>query len=257
MIKLSAVIITFNEENNIERCILSVKDIADEIVVVDSYSIDRTKEICLKFGVNFIEHSFIDYVHQKNKALEKTAFQYVLSLDADEELSEELKSAIVAAKSNWIFDGYTFNRLTNFCGKWIQHCGWYPDTKIRLWDKSKGKWTGNKLHEKVELEKNSTVGFLKGDLLHFSFYTIEQHINQINKFSKIKAEVLFEKGKNVGFFKIILSPTIKFVNSYFFKLGFLDGFYGLVVCANSAHAKFLSYVKLYQLNKNKKNDRRY
>jgi glycosyltransferase involved in cell wall biosynthesis len=251
MIKISVVIITFNEEKNIERCLNSVKDIADEIIVVDSFSTDKTKEICLKYKVLFFEQKFLGHIEQKNFALEKANNNYVLSLDADEELSNKLISEILLIKADFQYDGYTFNRLTNYCGKWIKHCGWYPDKKLRLWDKSKGCWGGINPHDKVIMQQNSKINCLNLDILHFSFYTLEQHVDQINKFSKIKAEALFRKGKKSGIFKIILSPVFKFLQSYFIKLGFLDGFYGLVVCVNSSHAKFLTYVKLYQLNNKK------
>jgi len=254
MIKLSGVIITFNEEKNIERCLKSLIDIADEVIVLDSFSTDKTKEICAKYNVKFFEHKFDNYVNQKNRALEFANNFYILSLDADEELSDELKNSIREVKNYWKYDSYMFNRLTFFCRKPVMHCGWYPDAKIRLWDKRTGKWTGNQVHEVVKIDRNANIGFLNGDLLHYSFLSIEQHINQINKFSTIKAQVLHEKHKNTNIFKIIFSPFLKFLNSYIFKLGFLDGFYGFVICINSAHSKFLTYSKLYQYNKKQKND---
>jgi glycosyltransferase involved in cell wall biosynthesis len=142
LIKLSVVIITFNEEKNIERCLRSVADIAEEILVVDSFSVDRTEEICRKYGVKFVNHSFEGHIEQKNWALEQTRFNHVLSLDADEVVSEALKRSIQYIRENWKDDGYSFNRLTNYCGQWINHCGWYPDKKLRLFDKTKGRWGG-------------------------------------------------------------------------------------------------------------------
>lgn len=254
MIEISVVIITFNEERNIERCLNSVKDIADEIVVVDSFSTDKTKEICSGFNLKFFEQKFLGHIEQKNFAMEKARNNYVLSLDADEELSKNLKSEILKIKNDCKYDAYSFNRLTNYCGKWIKHSGWYPDKKLRLWDKTKGRWGGTNPHDTVIMNENSKIKHLNINILHYSFYTIEQHIDQINKFSKIKAEALFKTGKKSGILKILISPAFKFFRSYFLQLGFLDGFYGLVVCKNSAHAKFLTYVKLYQLYKN---DRRH
>ena len=132
MIRLSVVIITLNEEKQIARCIDSVKHVADEILVVDSLSTDKTKEICLGLGVRFVEQKFLGYVEQKNFALKLATHDYVLSLDADEALDEKLQKAILKIKSNFIYDGYEFNRLTAYNGFWVRHCGWYPDTKLRM-----------------------------------------------------------------------------------------------------------------------------
>jgi glycosyltransferase involved in cell wall biosynthesis len=251
MIKISATVITFNEEKNIERCLFSLQDIADEIIVVDSFSIDKTKEICNKFNLIYIENKFDGYVEQKNFALNKTSNEYVLSLDADEVISDELKSEILKIKENCLYDAYSFNRLNNYCGKWIRHCDWYPDRKLRLWNKSKGSWKGINPHDHLEIDKNTTKFHINKNILHYTFTSINQHVNQINNFSEIKAKTLFGNGIKTSILKIIFSPIFKFLKSYVFKLGFLDGFYGLVICINSAHAKFLTFSKLYQLQKNK------
>ena len=137
-VKISAVIITYNEERNIGSCLDSVKAVADEIVVVDSYSTDKTQEICSRMNVKFLQHHFEGHIEQKNYAVSCVQYGHVLSLDADEILSEKLKQSIIAAKQNWRFDGYSFNRSTNYCGNWIRHSGWYPDTKLRLWNRTKG-----------------------------------------------------------------------------------------------------------------------
>ena len=141
MIQLSAVIITFNEERNIGRCIDSLQGIADDIVVVDSFSSDKTKEICLSKNVRFVEHAFDGHIEQKNWAITQAKHPHILSLDADEALDEVLKKSILEVKQNFTQDAYQMNRITNYCGQWIKHCGWYPDTKLRLWDSSKGYWT--------------------------------------------------------------------------------------------------------------------
>ena len=142
-VKISVVIITFNEEKNIGRCLESIKDIADEIVVVDSFSNDKTEEICRKYKVNFIQNKFEGHIEQKNYAATHASYQHILALDADEALSEKLKKSIIETKKNWIAEGYSFNRLSNYCGKWIKHSGWYPDTKLRLVDRTKGKHRAN------------------------------------------------------------------------------------------------------------------
>ncbi len=251
MPEISAIIITLNEEKNIERCIKSVSEVADEIVVVDSFSTDRTEEICNSFDVKFVKHKFEGHIEQKNYAITQASFPHILSIDADEALSDELAESIKEAKSNWECDGYYFNRLTNYCGKWIRHCGWYPDQKLRLWDSRKGSWQGENPHDKYILIPGSTQKHLNGDLFHFCFYTIEQHMDQVNKFSSIKAKVMFDKGKKSSCFKMYINPLFKFVKDFYFHRGFLDGYLGYVICRNSAHSNFLKYAKLKMLYKNK------
>ena len=243
MPKISVVIITLNEERNIERCLLSVKDVADDIVVVDSFSTDRTEEICNNFKVRFITNEFKGHIEQKNWAITKAKYPHILSLDADEALSEELKSSIIKVKNNWQYDGYYFNRLTNYCGSWIRHTGWYPDRKLRLWDSRKGQWKGVNPHDKYELIKGATKKYLKGDLLHYSFFSISQHIQQVNKFSDISAKANLKKGKKSNLLIILIHPVWKFLHLYFFKLGFLDGYYGLIISIISANAAFLKLVR--------------
>lgn len=246
--QISAVIITFNEERNLMRCLTSLQGIADEIVVVDSYSTDNTEAICKSFGVNFIQHVFEGYIEQKNWACNQSMHPFVLSLDADEALGEELKKSILAVKSNLNKDGYEMNRKTNYCGQFIQHSGWYPDKKLRLFDTRKGKWGGTNPHDKYEFNSElATVGFLKGDLLHYSYYTVEEHYKQTEKFAEIMAQALFKSGKKVSYLKLFLSPVTKFFQSYFLQLGFLDGYYGFVICRISAYATFLKYSKLRRL----------
>lgn len=248
MVKLSVVIITFNEEKNIARCLDSVKEVADDIVVVDSFSTDKTKEICLSKGARFVEHAFEGHIQQKNWAITQAQHPIVLSLDADEALDEKLKASILKAKANWQKDGYYMNRLTNYCGHWIKHCGWYPDKKLRLWDSRKGEWRGINPHDKYELfEGDGRTGYLEGDILHYSFYSEEDHLKQIEYFTTISAKALFEKGKRPNFIKLYLSPFAKFMESYFLKAGFLDGKYGYMVCKNSAWATKLKYRKLLEL----------
>ena len=228
-IKISAVIITYNEEKNIERCILSLQKVANEIVVVDSFSTDKTKDICEKYGVKFITHIFEGHIQQKNWAITQAKHSVVLSLDADEALSEELSTSILNVKNNWTHDGYSFNRLTNYCGKWIKHGHWYPDVKLRLWNASKGKWGGKNPHDTYLLNEGSTQTKLKGDLLHYSYYSIEEHMTQAHKFSKIAAKAYHEAGKKSSWFKIIFSPISRLISSYLFNLGFLDGKEGWII----------------------------
>lgn len=250
MPKLSAVIITLNEERNIGRCIDSVKEIADEVIVVDSGSIDRTKEICEKKGARFILNEWKGYIEQKNFANGLAEHPYILSIDADESLSEELRGSIRKAKEQFEADAYEMNRLTNYCGSWIRHGGWYPDRKLRLFHRDKFEWGGERIHENmIQKEDNPKVERLSGDLLHYSYYDIAQHIAQANLFTNMTAELAIEKGKHAGMLKIIFSPIVKFIKDYIIRLGFLDGYYGFVVCRISAQATFMKYAKIRQMRK--------
>jgi len=247
MVNISAVIITFNEEKNIARCLDSLRGVVDEVVVLDSFSTDRTEEICKANGVKFFQHVFDGHIQQKNRAITYASFPHVLSLDADEALDETLKTSIRGVKNNWQYDGYSMNRLTNYCGKWIKHGGWYPDKKLRLWDSRKGTWTGINPHDKYELKEGSSQGHLKGDILHYSYYSIEEHYKQVDYFTTISAKAYAQKGKKSNWFLRWISPVIKFLRDYIFKLGFLDGYYGYVVCRISAYATYLKYKKLSEL----------
>lgn len=247
-VKVSAVIITFNEEKNIERCLASVSKVADEIIVVDSFSTDGTEEICKKYDVKFIQHEFIGHIEQKNWAKDQATHDYVLSLDADEALDNELKNAILATKENWQFQAYRMNRLTNYCGQWIHHSGWYPDTKTRLFDRRYGHWGGTNPHDKYLPIKAEKVGFLKGDILHYSFYTRTEHLQQIEKFSTIGSKALFEKGVKSSIAKIIVKPIARFIKAFFVHKGFLDGSAGFAISRLSAYSNYLKYSKLRTLH---------
>jgi len=240
---LSVVIITHNEERNIERCLSSVKPLADEILVVDSFSTDRTKEICLAQGTRLIEHKWEGYSASKNYANQQATYDWILSLDADEALSPELSKSIQELKKAEHPHVAKFNRLTNYCGHWIRHCGWYPDTKIRIFNRTSASWAGL-IHEKLEFTDRLPILHLKGDCLHYSYYTLEQHLLQAEKFTDLAAAELFRQGKKGSLLKLVLSPTVKFIQSYFLQRGFLDGSAGLTVCRISAWASYLKYKKL-------------
>jgi glycosyltransferase involved in cell wall biosynthesis len=247
MVSISAVIITFNEEKNIGRCLDALLPVADDVVVVDSFSKDATEQICLEKGVRFVKHAFEGHIEQKNWAITQAKFPHVLSLDADEVLTPVLQQSILEVKQNWQKDGYSVRRLNNYCGHWVRHCGWYPDKKLRLWDSRKGQWAGTNPHDRFEMDKGCQTADLKGDMLHYSFHSIRQHMDQVNLFSDIKARMAFEKGKKAGYLKILFKPIFRFLKCYVLKAGFLDGFYGLVISMNSAHGEFLRYVKLKRL----------
>ncbi len=249
MPKISVVIITLNEERNIGRCIKSVQGIADEILVVDSFSSDKTEEIVESLGAKFVRHRFEDFVEQHIYADQLAAHDHILTIDADEEVTKELAASIMVVKKYWKCDAYFMNRMTNYCGKWIKHSGWYPDKKLRLYDRRKGKWVGKKVHERFTMIEGSTTGHLKGDLKHYSFYTISQHVIQANKFTDLTAQAAYEQGKRSSLLKIFFNPIFKFVRDYVFNFGFLDGYYGFIICQVSANATFLKYIKIRQLQK--------
>ena len=187
---------------------------------------------------------------QKNWAYTQASNDYVLSLDADEALSDELKTNILSVKNNWKNDGYEFNRITNYCGKWIKHSGWYPDKKLRLWDSRLGEWKGENPHDRYELTTNK-IKHINKDILHYSYYSIAEHLVQVNYFTDIAAEAAVKKGKKISLFNIFFNPIVKFYRDYIFKLGILDGYYGFVIAIISSHATFLKYAKIKQLQQKK------
>ena len=245
---LSVVIITFNEERNIGRCLASVREIADDIVVLDSFSTDGTEAIVRAAGARFFQHSFDGHIEQKNRAITHALHPFVLSLDADEALDEPLLLSVKAAKAGTA-DGYTMNRLTNYCGTWIRHGGWYPDRKLRLWDSRKGAWGGSNPHDRYILQEGSSTEHLEGDILHYGFNTISEHIRQVDYFTDIAAKAKHAKGQRGSMLKVLFAPVVKFFWDYFLRLGFLDGYHGFVIARISAHAKFLRYAKLRALSK--------
>ena len=247
-IRLSVVIITFNEEKNIGRCLDSVAGIADEVIVLDYFSTDKTEEICTQKGSRFFQHAFDGHIEQKNRAITYASSPYVLSLDADEALDEVLKQSILSVKNNWQADAYSMNRLTNYCGQWIKHCGWYPDSKLRLWDSRKGAWGGVNPHDRYEMkDANANVKHLEGDILHYSYYSIEGHIKQSNYFAEIGAKALFKKGKKATLIKRFINPLFRFFRDYIIKLGFMDGYYGFVICKITMQGTYHKYAILKRL----------
>jgi glycosyltransferase involved in cell wall biosynthesis len=247
MEKLSVAIITFNEEKNIERCLQSVANIADEIIVIDSLSTDATEAICTKHDTKFIKQSFLGYIEQKNLALSHCTHKMVLCLDADEALSEDLLQSIKTLKQQGFkADGYIMKRCSYFMGKWIRYGTWYPDKKIRLVHKEKAKWGGTNPHDELLLQTNNKQ-FLNADILHYSYNSLEEVITQNNKFTTIQAKAMHLQGKKSNWFKILINPCIAFINGYFFKLGFLDGWRGFFIAKSIAYQTFCKYIKLKSL----------
>ena len=245
---LSVVIITFNEEENVGRCLESIKDIADEIIVVDSFSKDETKSICQQFNVRFIEQPFLGYIEQKNFAFKLATHNYILSLDADEALSSALLLKIKEEKEKGFpSDAYEMNRRNNFFGKWMKYGVLYPDKKVRLVNKNIAFWGGRNPHDKLVLKKNVLVKRLKTDIIHYSFRSKEDHFKKIEKYSSLGAESLFVSGEKYYILKMMFSPIWRFIKSYIYKLGFLDGWQGLMFSYYSAKESYLKYSKFRKM----------
>lgn len=247
MKKLSVVIITYNEERNIGRCIDSVLPIADEIVVLDSFSDDHTRIIAESKGAKVVQEKFIGYIEQKNRAVELASHDYVLSIDADEVIDQTLQESILLAKQTFTYSAYKMKRCTNHCGRFIRHGAWYPDRKIRLFDKQVAKWGGLNPHDKIVFNKPIAVKQLQGEILHFSFATIQEHAMQNDRFSSIVAESYHKAGKRTNPVKVMINPAWAFFYGYIVRRGFLGGKQGLVIAANQARYTFQKHKKLYHL----------
>ena len=262
MNKLSAVIITLNEERNIDRCLSSLVSVVDEVVVVDSFSTDATREICLgysnqehtlqPFAMNFVNHEWEGYVATKNLGNRLASNDLILSIDADEALSPQLASSIQAMKNQDVAGkAFSMNRLMNYCGQWIRHGGWYPDTKVRIFDRRQVRWAGKKVHETLEIPETTEIVHLGGDLLHYSFYTPEEHRRQMEKFALLSAEEMVEAGKKANQFQAGLHTGWKFLRDYLFKAGFLDGRNGFAISRTNAYGVWCKYMKTIELSQKK------
>ncbi len=246
MQKISVVIITLNEERNIERCLQSVLKVADEILVLDSFSTDRTQEICQSHQVKFIQSEWKGYSETKNYANGLAENDWILSLDADEELSDELIRSVLQLKENNDLKNAQISRLTNYCGSWIRHGAWYPDYKIRLFNRQQSSWQGH-IHETLSNIDMQNLILLRGDCFHYSYYTVEDHLRQTEKFSRMSAENVFHSKKNVSLVKKLFGPSFRFIRDYIFKLGILDGKAGFTIAKISAKAVKLKYQYLKEL----------
>lgn len=252
MPKISAVIITYNEELFIDKCLASLNGIADEIVVVDSFSTDATEEICKKYNARFIKHAFEGYRDQKNFALQLASYKHIISLDADEALSDTLRNSIIAIKDRWEYDGYLFNRRSNYCGKWIHHSEWYPDRQLRMFYVDHGKWGELNLHEKFIMSNGATIGRLNGDLLHWPFASLDDHKEKMRKYSVLGAEEFHKAGRKANFFTPYIHRFWGFFRSYIINRGFLDGRSGFLICSLYSKSTFNKYKRLRLLNKSVK-----
>ena len=251
--KLSVVIITFNEEKNIGRCLENIRGIADEIIVVDSYSTDNTEKICNQYQVRFIKNPFEGNIKQQSFACSQASHEYILSLDADEILSETLKNNILFLKKEAFGkDAYLMNRCTSLCGHWIKHGMWYPDKKLRLYRSAKGHWGGTEPHGLVIMQPKSSLGYVKGDILHYSYSSMEEVIVRNNKYTNIMAKTMLSQGKKATWFHLTISPVWAFLSGYIFKMGFLDGPDGFFIASSVAYQTMTKYAKLLKLQNGRK-----
>ena len=239
--KISATIITFNEERNIPRVMESLR-CADEIVVVDSGSTDRTVEVAAKLGARVVELPWRGYAGQKNYASEHATHDWILSLDADEAVSEALEGELWQIKKNGPkFDAYTMPRLAQYLGRWILHSGWYPGRKVRLFDRRKARWVGDYVHESVVVD--GRVGHLRENLLHFTCHSLSEHLRTMDRYTTLAAEQIVDQKRKVGWAQLVLDPLWTFFNTFFFHRGFLDGTEGLAIAYMAAMYNFLKYTK--------------
>jgi len=252
MPRISAVIITMNEEKLIEQCLQSLDDIADEIIVVDSFSTDSTEQICKKYNVKFVQREFRGFMDQKNYAVSLASHPYILSLDADEALSSELQKSLLEVKNNIKFEGYRVSRLSNYCGQWIRHSAWYPDPQLRLFRADRGSWGLINVHETFIMNHDSRISKLKGDLLHWPCTSEQDMTQKIEIYSDIAAREFFSKGLRAGFVKPYFHGVWRFIQTYFFRLGFLDGRKGYVICRQGGYSSYLKYKILRDLTREEK-----
>lgn len=246
--QLAVVIITLNEERNIGRCLASVQGLADEIIVLDAFSTDKTEEICRSYNVQFVQRAWEGYSASKNYLNSLVQAEYILSLDADEALSKELYAEIAAEKAKGFSGTYSVNRLTNYLGKWIYHSGWFPDVKPRLFPKTGSYWSGEYVHEELVTPQPSLRTF-EGVLEHYSYYSYEDHRARADKYSYLTARKFHAAGKTVGPLKPYISAIGRFVAMYLIKRGFLDGWMGFKIAQISAQSNVVKYKELRRLHR--------
>jgi glycosyltransferase involved in cell wall biosynthesis len=243
---ISVVIITYNEEKRLEAALKSVADFASEIVVVDRFSDDDTVKVAKKYTELVFQRKWTNFADQKNFANSKTSFPWILSLDADERVSPELREEILQLKEGEPdCSGFSMPRQTYYLGRWIRHGGWYPDRKLRLFQKSSAHWEGEYVHESLVIE--GKVKNLAGSLHHFTYRNIRDHLERINRFSELGAQKLYAKKKKCRWYHLAVVPFLNFLKAYFWRAGFLDGFAGFVVSTLHGYSVFIRYAKLKEI----------
>ena len=252
---ISAVIISYNEEHNIAAAIRSV-EWADEILVVDSESTDRTRDIAQSLGARVIVNPWPGFSAQKQFAAENAANEWIFSLDSDERVSDSLRDEVVALKQAPSHaDGYKIPRLSYYMGRAIRYGGWYPDLQLRLFDRRKGRWNGAVVHESVAMDPGATTAQLKADILHYSVESAEHHNQMIaERYAPLGAQRMLESGRRSSPLKAVFSSWFAFVRAYFIKLGFLDGLPGFCIAYFAAHHAFMKHLMLIELTRDSKPD---
>lgn len=244
--EISAVIITFNEEKRLEPALKSLAGLVSEIVVVDSFSTDNTVKLAKKYTNKVFQRKWTDYSDQKNYANTRASFPWILSLDADERISPELREELIEIKKEEPeCDGFLIPRQVYYLGKWIRHSGWYPDRKLRLFRKESARWEGEYVHESLVID--GKIQKLSGSIHHFTYRNISEHLDRINKFSELGAKKLYARGKRCGWHHLVFMPFFRFVKSYFWRAGFLDGYPGFIVSVLNGYSIFLRYTKLREI----------
>lgn len=249
--KISLVVITYNEAANIARCLDSARGVVDEMLVVDSFSEDDTVAIAETKGARVLQHEFAGYIEQKRYAIEQAVNERVLLLDADEALDEALRVSIQQVREHWTHPCYTMNRMSTLGNRWIRHGAWYPDRKMRLFERSQYEIVGINPHDKFVPRPGTTQQHLRGDILHYTNDGLEDRIATINKFSTVAAEAYAQKGKRGSLLRVLFKPGLRFFSEYVLRRGFLDGFYGYFIARTSAQYVFLREVKLLELQRDK------
>lgn len=245
---LSVSLISFNEEDNIAKALNSIKNIASEIIVVDSHSTDKTKEIAESYGARFLEEDWKGHIAQKNSALEKCTQEWVLSLDCDEVVSTELEKSIIEKVRKPEADGYFINRKTFYLGGFLKHA-WQPDWKLRIVRRSANpKWSGYNPHDNLKIR--GSMKNLKGDLYHYSYKNLEDHLYRTVKYAKLSAQSYYNEGKKFKWYKPLLNPVSAFAKVFFIQRGFLDGYRGLIIASSSFICTFLKYIFLWEIERN-------
>lgn len=249
MQKLSVVIITLNAAGQLKGCLESAA-FADEVIVVDAGSADGTVDLATEYGARVIHQEWLGFGPQKQFAVSQAIHDWVLCLDADERVSGELREAISEVLENPRFDAYRMARCNRFMGRYLRHGEGYPDWSLRLFDCRRAQWSDDAVHEKVLFE--GVVGTLRGDLLHDSCETLESYLAKQNRYTTLQAEQLYRQGKRVHVGQLVLSPLLRFVKFYLFRMGFLDGVPGLVHTLIGCFNSFAKYAKLIALGREKK-----
>ncbi len=229
----SAVVVAKNEAQNIEACLKPLLRIADEVLVADSGSHDETPAIAQKLGARVIHLKWEGYAQTKNRANQQAKHDWILSIDADEVLSEELEKNLQSLKPRE-HTVYALDRITNYCGQWVKHSGWYPDWKLRLFNRAHSHWEGAFVHERLHLPKGTKTERLKGKLFHYSYRTEEEHLQRIEKYAHLSALQMLEEGRKTSLFKLYCGPAARFLRTFVLKRGFLDGKLGLKLSRRDA-----------------------